>query len=97
MPPSQGDVSPAWIPQKLTRPRARAADRPACKCPIGTEKAYPIKAARILNVREIVREAKNSHGGDLPKCPQGPDLSGFIAGAARGIRTPDPVITNDVL
>jgi hypothetical protein len=48
-------------------------------------------------VREIVRVAKNSHGGDLPKCPQGPDLSGFIAGAARGIRTPDPVITNDVL
>jgi hypothetical protein len=46
-------------------------------------------------VREIVRVAKNSHGGDLPKCPQGPDLSGFIAGAARGIRTPDPVITNE--
>jgi hypothetical protein len=48
-------------------------------------------------VREIVREAKNSHGGDLPKCPQGLDLSGVFAGAARGIRTPDPVITNDVL
>jgi hypothetical protein len=50
----------------------------------------------ILNVREIVRVAKNSHGGDLPKCPQGPDLSGLFAGAARGIRTPDPVITKEV-
>jgi hypothetical protein len=26
-----------------------------------------------------------------------PILWGFSAGAARGIRTPDPVITNDVL
>jgi hypothetical protein len=48
-------------------------------------------------VREIVRVAENAHGGDLPKRSQDPDLSGLFVGAARGIRTPDPVITNDVL
>jgi hypothetical protein len=72
----------------ITRPPTR---------PIGQSNHQDLPSNPSLNVREIVRVAENSHGGDLPKCPQEPDLSGFIAGAARGIRTPDPVITNDVL
>jgi hypothetical protein len=27
---------------------------------------------------KIVRVSESSHGGDLPKCPQGPDLSGLF-------------------
>jgi hypothetical protein len=51
----------------------------------------------IANVREIVRDAKNSHGGGSPKGRLVPILSEESDGAARGIRTPDPVITKDVL
>jgi hypothetical protein len=39
------------------------------------ETVQPDGSADILNVREIVRVAKNSHDGDLPKWPQGLDLS----------------------
>ena len=45
------------------------------------------------NVREIVRVAENSHGAHSSKRRDVPILWGFSAGAARGIRTPDPVIT----
>jgi hypothetical protein len=46
----------------------------------------------VANVREI----QNSHGGEPPKCRHMPILSEQSGGAARGIRTPDPVITKDV-
>jgi hypothetical protein len=49
-----------------------------------------------LAVREIVRVNKSSHGGEPLKCRLVPCFRGFVAGAARGIRTPDPIITKDV-
>jgi hypothetical protein len=48
-----------------------------------------------FNVREIVRVAKNSHGGESRECRLVPYCQYFVPGAARGIRTPDPVITKD--
>jgi hypothetical protein len=44
----------------------------------------------VANVREIVRDAENSHGGGPPKCRLMPILSEQSGGAARGIRTPPP-------
>jgi hypothetical protein len=52
-----------------------------------------IAAQRGFNVREIVRIAKNSHVGNSPKYRFLPRYPELVPGAARGIRTPDPVIT----
>ena len=100
--PRQSYWSPHVGPVPRLRERTSCAAKARCdnaaSDPAGRAKQPPSPSVEsVPYVREIVRVAKNSHGGDLPKCPQGPDLSGFIAGAARGIRTPDPVITNDVL
>jgi hypothetical protein len=59
-------------------------------------KPFSAQANPAPGVREIVRAAKNSHGGFARKWLYVPCFRGFVAGAARGIRTPDPIITKDV-
>jgi hypothetical protein len=84
--------------QRLGRPKRFELLIPRANDKCRLERPNAPDSPRFLvspGVRQIVRDAQNSHGGKLPECQLVPCFRGFVAGAARGIRTPDPVITKE--